>query len=358
MKIRLIFFLTSLFVFSSNAQNWQLVWEDNFDGYDLDSTKWMQEYGTGAQYGMWGWGNGELQHYQSQNTTLNNGIAKIEVKEEPGGITETFWNQTSYYSSSKITTKGKFDFRYGKVEARIKTIDGQGFWPAFWMLPANGSWPCDGEIDIMEQWGNPYLTNSTSGAAHIGTCPYSSSSHFYETSSAYISSGSYADDFHTFSIIWNEDIITWYVDEIELFSLNPSSFWSIPSQSDWPFNSNEWYLMINLAITQSGPDTNTVFPNQMEIDYVRVYQENVTNIIDVNKINQYVVYPNPAIDAVTIEGENLRQGKVFNIHGELLLLINISNNKEIDISNLNKGIYLVELEDSFGFKINKKLIKN
>ena len=116
--------------------------------------------------------------------------------------------------------------------------------------------------------------------------------------------------------------------------------------------------MINLAITQSGPDTNTVFPNQIEIDYVRVYQENVTNIIDVNKINKYVVYPSPAIDALAIHGENLKQVKIFNIHGELVLLNNISNNKEIDISKLNKGMYLIELEDHFGFKINKKLIKN
>jgi len=358
MKKTLIFSILVLFQMTTYGQNWQLVWEDNFDGSNLDLNKWEQEYGTGAQYGMWGWGNGELQHYQSQNTTLSNGIAKIEVKEEPQGITESFWSQTSYYSSSKITTKGKFDFRYGKIVARIKSVDGQGFWPAFWMLPTNGSWPCDGEIDIMEQWGNPYLTNSTSGAAHIGTCPYSASTHFYQTDNTYISTGSYADNFHTYSIIWNEDIITWYVDEIELFSLSPSSFWSVPSQSAWPFNSNEWYLMINLAITQSGPDANTVFPNQIEVDYVRVYQESTTNIINVNKVNKYVVYPNPAIDALTIDGENLKNVKIFNIHGELVLLNNLSNNKEIDISMLNKGMYLVELEDHFGFKINKKIIKN
>jgi beta-glucanase (GH16 family) len=358
MKIKLIFLLTLLSIFSLNAQNWQLVWEDNFDGSVLDSTKWEHEYGTGAQYGMWGWGNGELQHYQSQNTTLSNGIAKIEVKEEPGGITESYWNQTSYYSSSKITTKGKFDFRYGKVEARIKTIDGQGFWPAFWMLPTNGSWPCDGEIDIMEQWGNPYLTNSTSGAAHIGTCPYSSSTHFYETSSKYISTGSYADNFHTFSIIWNEDIITWYVDETELFSLNPSSFWSIPTQSAWPFNSNEWYLMINLAITSSGPDANTVFPNQIEIDYVRVYQDNPTNSSFIDIKNKFLVYPMPANDVITIEGKDIKNIKVFNIHGDIVLSKNLNNNKKVDVSILNKGMYLIELENYLGFKINKKVIIN
>ncbi|MDB4126806.1 family 16 glycosylhydrolase [Flavobacteriales bacterium] len=357
MKVRIIFFLTSLFVLSLNAQNWQLVWEDDFNGNSLDQNKWIHDIGTGSQYGMWGWGNGELQYYQPQNTTLNNGIAKIEVKEEPNGIIDS-WSATSYFSSSKITTKGLFNFRYGKVEARIKTIDGQGFWPAFWMLPSNGSWPCDGEIDIMEQWGNDYLTNSTSGAAHLGTCPYSQSTHFYETSSSYISSGSYADDFHTYSLIWKEDTITWYVDEIELFSLNPSSYWSIPSQSAWPFNANEWYIMINLAITQTGPNANTVLPNQIEIDYVRVYQENLTNSINIDNKNKYTVFPNPANDVLTIQGKNLSSIKIFNIHGNIVLSKNVNNNKKVDISILNKGMYLVELEDYFGFKINKKVIIN
>ena len=357
MKIKLIFSVTLLSIFSLNAQNWQLVWEDDFNGSSLNQSKWVHDIGTGSQYGMWGWGNGELQYYQPQNTTLNNGIAKIEVKEEPNGIIDS-WSATSYFSSSKITTKGLFNFRYGKVEARIKTIDGQGFWPAFWMLPSNGSWPCDGEIDIMEQWGNDYLTNSTSGAAHLGTCPYSPSTHFYETSSSYISSGSYADDFHTYSVIWKEDTITWYVDEIELFSLNPSSYWSIPSQSAWPFNANEWYIMINLAITQAGPNSNTVFPNQMEIDYVRVYQENLTNSINIDDKNKYIVFPNPANDVLTIQGKNVSSIKIFNIHGNIVLSKNVNNNKKVDISILNKGMYLVELEDYFGFKINKKVIIN
>ena len=357
MKKKLLYIIVFLTINSLSAQNWQLVWEDDFNGSSLDQSKWIHDIGTGSQYGMWGWGNGELQHYQSQNTTLNNGIAKIEVKEEPNGIIDS-WSATSYFSSSKITTKGLFNFRYGKVEARIKTIDGQGFWPAFWMLPSNGSWPCDGEIDIMEQWGNDYLTNSTSGAAHLGTCPYSSSTHFYETSSSYISSGSYADDFHTYSVIWKEDTITWYVDETELFSLNPSSYWSIPSQSAWPFNANEWYLMINLAITQAGPNSNTVFPNQMEIDYVRVYQENLTNSINIDDKNKYIVFPNPANDVLTIQGKNVSSIKIFNIHGNIVLSKNVNNNKKVDISILNKGMYLVELEDYFGFKINKKVIIN
>ena len=341
---------------ASFSQNWQLIWEDDFNGNSLDQSKWVHDIGTGSQYGMWGWGNGELQYYQPQNTILNNGIAKIEVKEEPNGIVDS-WGASSYFSSSKITTKGIFDFRYGKVEARIKTIDGQGFWPAFWMLPTGGSWPCDGEIDIMEQWGNNYLTNSTTGAAHIGTCPYSQSTHFYESFSSYISSGSYADDFHTYSVIWKEDTITWYVDETELFSLNPSNYWSIPSQSTWPFNANEWYLMINLAITQAGPNSNTVFPNQMEIDYVRVYQENTTSIESVRE-NENIIYPNPSNNYIVFKGNNLKYIRIYNIEGSLILDKILNQNKTINVEHLDSGMYLVELEDSFGVKTNKKVIIN
>jgi beta-glucanase (GH16 family) len=354
MKKKLLYIIVFLTINSLSAQNWQLVWEDDFNGSSLDQSKWTHDIGTGSQYNLWGWGNGESQFYQSQNTTINNGIATITVKEEPNGIVDS-WGNSSYYSSSKITTKGIFDFRYGKVEARIKTIDGQGFWPAFWMLPSNGSWPCDGEIDIMEQWGGNGPTYETTGAAHIGACPGASS---YESGSIYISSGSYADDFHTYAVIWSEDTVKWYIDDVELFFLTPDSYATIPSQHLWPFNSSEWYLMINLAITQAGPNANTVLPNQIEIDYVRVYQENLTNSINIDNKNKYTVFPNPANDVLTIQGKNVSSIKIFNIHGNIVLSKNVNNNKKVDISILKKGMYLIELEDYFGFKINKKVIIN
>ena len=343
------------FVFCCNflqAQNWQLVWEDDFDGTDLDLTKWMHEYGTGSQYNMWGWGNGEKQYYQAQNTTLSNGIATIEVKEEPGGIIDS-WGATSYYSSSKISTKGIFDFRYGKVEARMKTIDGQGFWPAFWMLPTNGSWPCDGEIDIMEQWGGNYFTNGTTGAAHLGTCPYSQSSHFYQNFSTYISSGSYADEFHTYSVIWKEDTITWFVDDNEIFSIDPSSYWSVPSQHDWPFNSNQWYIMINLAITQGGPNANTVFPNQIQVDYVRVYQDNITAISDVTSDANFITYSQ---DYLSFENRDYKNLLIFNLDGRITSNHDINGKTKVNVGYLNSGMYIIEIEDFDGNKINKKVI--
>ena len=345
------------FVFCCNflqAQNWQLVWEDDFDGTDLDLTKWMHEYGTGSQYNMWGWGNGEKQYYQSQNTTLSNGVATIEVKEEPSGIIDS-WGATSYYSSSKISTKGIFDFRYGKVEARMKTIDGQGFWPAFWMLPTDGDWPCDGEIDIMEQWGGNYFTNGTTGAAHLGTCPYSQSSHFYQNFSTYISSGSYADEFHTYSVIWKEDTITWFVDDIEIFSIDPSSYWSVPSQHDWPFNTNQWYIMINLAITQSGPNANTVFPNQIQVDYVRVYQDNITGVSDVIYDADFINYSQDYLSFENFDYK-FKNLLIYNLDGRISSNIDVNGKSKVNVGHLNSGMYIIEIEDFDGNKINKKVI--
>ena len=342
---------------ASFSQNWQLIWEDDFNGNSLDSTKWAHDLGTGTQYGLWGWGNGELQYYQSQNTTFDNGIATIIVKEEPAGLVDS-WGNTSYFSSSKLTTKGIFDFRYGKVEARIKSIDGEGFWPAFWLLPTSGGWPCDGEIDIMEQWGNNYLTNNTTGAAHLGDCPYSQSTHFYQNFSMYISSGSFADDFHTYSIIWTVDTIKWLVDENEVFYITPDSYTSIPSQSFWPFNSNQWYLMINLAISQSGPNANTVFPNQMEIDYVRVYQENATSITD-NSVNEAVIYPNPTDGKITINEKDISSIRLINIYGSTVLEIKTPlDNQQIEINHLAEGIYLLQyIKDDIKCVNKIKLIK-
>ena len=254
---------------SSHSQNWQVIWEDEFDGNSLDLTKWSHDLGTGSAQGLWGWGNGELQYYQPDNTSVGNGVLTIEAKEEPQGISDFYsGNVPYYYSSSKILTRDKFEFKYGKVEARMKTIDGQGYWPAFWMLPGEGCWPESGEIDIMEQWGNDGSTNVTTGASHMGNCGSSSN---YIAWNESLSSGSYADAFHVYSVVWYEDYIGWYVDDVLISSVTPSSY---PSDLNWPFNDNDWFMILNLAITNAGPNSNTVLPGSIEVDYVRVSQSN------------------------------------------------------------------------------------
>jgi hypothetical protein len=115
--------------------------------------------------------------------------------------------------------------------------------------------------------------------------------------------------------------------------------------------------MINLAITQAGPNANTVFPNQIEIDYVRVYQENVTSIINTNE-NENIIYPNPSNNYLVLKGKNLKYIRIFNTEGRVILDEILSNNNRIDVRHLDSGMYLIELEDLFGITTNKKIIIN
>jgi len=272
LKINKIISLIVALIFSTTffGQSWDLVWEENFSGTTLNDSVWTHEIGSGSQYGLWGWGNGEQQFYQASNSEVSNGQLKITAKQEPNGLIDS-WGSSYYISSSRIVSRDKMEFRYGKVEARIKTVNGEGFWPAFWMLPSGGSWPCDGEIDIMEQWGSDNPTNLTTGAAHIGACPGPST---YNSFNHYSTNGNYADDFHTYAVIWQENYIAWYIDGIKVHSISPSSYTSIPGQHSWPFNSNQWYLILNLAVDQNGPNANTQFPSSIEVDYIKIYENN------------------------------------------------------------------------------------
>ena len=114
------------------------------------------------------------------------------------------------------------------------------------MLPTGGDWPCDGEIDIMEQWGNNYLTNNTTKEAILVIVRIVNQLILMKIF-LHIFQMVLIDEFHKYSVIWNEDTIKWFVDEIETFRITPSSFKSsIPNKNTWPFNDGNWYIMINL----------------------------------------------------------------------------------------------------------------
>ncbi|HLF33144.1 MAG TPA: family 16 glycosylhydrolase [Cyclobacteriaceae bacterium] len=226
-------------------------WEDNFDGSKLNDADWNYELGGG------GWGNNELEIYTSdpQNVYAENGILTIRAIDEG-----------SKYTSARLTTQNKRVFKFGLIEIKAKLPEGQGIWPALWMLGTNISsigWPGCGEIDIMELVG--HLPGQVHGTAH-----YNSNGHQYSGNSYALGiPDTFSKKYHVFSILWENDRIAWYVD----YQL----FYEITSEmtgSSWPFN-NSFFFIFNLAVGGNWPgypDETTIFPQSMLIDYIRVYK--------------------------------------------------------------------------------------
>ncbi|GAB6090237.1 glycoside hydrolase family 16 protein [Spirochaeta dissipatitropha] len=244
--------------------NLELVWADEFEGTSLDTSKWSYMHGTGEQFGLTGWGNNELQYYtdRAENIFVQDGKLHIRaVEEEYEGM---------QYTSARIRTLGKGDWRYGRFEIRAKLPEGQGLWPAIWMLPSDdvyGGWAASGEIDIMELVGHE--PGTVHGTLHFGgEWPHNT----YSGGSYRLDSGKFSDDFNVFTLEWEEEEFRWYVNG-ELFRTQKR--WhtlrhDFPAPFDQPF-----HLLMNVAVGgdwPGDPDSSTVFPQEMVIDYVRVYQ--------------------------------------------------------------------------------------
>jgi beta-glucanase (GH16 family) len=235
----------------------QLVWQDEFnvDGAP-DTALWSYDIGTGNN----GWGNNELQYYTSrpENIVVENGMLKITAKRE--------LYMGAGYTSAKIVTKGIFEKKYGRFEARIKLPWGKCLWPAFWMLGSNideVSWPACGEIDIMEYLGN--RPTSVFGTVHGPG--YSGGASISKTYS--LTNNRFDNDFHVFGIEWGENYINYYVDDVLYNQITPND---VPGE--WVFN-NSFYMILNMAVggnLPGSPNQDTVFPQEMLVDYIRVYQ--------------------------------------------------------------------------------------
>ncbi|MFA6597270.1 MAG: family 16 glycosylhydrolase [Ignavibacteriaceae bacterium] len=251
--------LLTLFVIitaSARAQNYQLVWSDEFSSPTINTSNWTYEIGNNN-----GWGNNELEYYTNRNVNsyIQDSSLVIEAKQESYG--------GKSYTSARMITKGKKFFTYGKIEARIKLPYGKGIWPAFWMLGENIStvgWPACGEIDIMELIGGGVNDKKVYGTAH-----WNNNGHVQYGGNYSLSSGIFADDYHVFTIVWNSKSIQWYVDGSKYCTID------ITSSSLQAFQKNN-FIILNLAVGgkwPGNPDTTTVFPQKMYVDYVRVYQE-------------------------------------------------------------------------------------
>lgn len=234
-----------------------LVIQDEFDIAGApNNALWSYNIGTGAN----GWGNGELQYYtdRSQNIKVENGVLKITA------IKESFLG--SGYTSARILTKGKFEQKYGRYEARIKLPLGKGLWPAFWMLGANSetvAWPQCGEIDVMEYLGSK--PTSIFGTVHgPGYSGGEAISKIFE-----LPNDRFDNDFHVFGIEWGENFVNYYVDDVLYNQITPKDV-----RGAWVFN-QPFYIILNMAVGGSfpgSPNAETVFPQTMIVDYIRVYQ--------------------------------------------------------------------------------------
>lgn len=247
--------------FGLSAQCPQLVWWDDFDGAELDDSKWTHQTGDGCDQGvnLCGWGNNELQWYQPQNAVVSDGTLKIIAKREQV--------QGKNYSSSRIRTAETASWTYGRFEASIKLPKGQGLWPAFWMLPTEekyGGWPQSGEIDIVELIGSePEVAHGTIHFGNLWPGNRSSGASFR------LQEGIFNDSFHEFAVEWEENEIRWYVDDYLYSTKNRSN----TSPFRWPFD-QDFHLLLNVAVGGNwpgNPNASTPFPQTMEVDYVRVY---------------------------------------------------------------------------------------
>jgi beta-glucanase (GH16 family) len=259
------YFLTKFLIFvvcitfSARGEKWKLVWSDEFrqlNGSAPDARKWVFDLGGD------GWGNEELEYYTSRtnNARIESGNLVIEAHRETFGA--------RHFTSARLLTKGKWSWKYGRIEARIKIPQGQGIWPAFWMMATNidaVGWPTGGEIDIMENIGKePRTVHGTihgpgySGAGGIGGA--------FQLPAG----SSFADKFHVFAIEWETNRIRWFIDSEPYFTATPES---LPKGSQWVFTTPQ-FLLLNVAVGggwPGNPDSTTLFPQRMLIDYVRVY---------------------------------------------------------------------------------------
>ena len=257
--------LTALAIVSNGQSS--TVSSDDFDGArdnSFDSSKWSAEIGGG------GWGNEELQYYTSEKENVRlDGRGNLEIRAIPTGAGSDLecWYGKCRFTSARLITKGKFQFTYGRAEARIKLPEGAGVWPAFWMLGSDIDqigWPSCGEIDIMEFIGRePSTIYGTlhgpgySGSASIGK------------SIAVPGKRKAGSSFHIFAVEWEPNEIRWYFNEKQYHKMTPKD---LPAGSRWVFD-KPFFLILNFAVGgkwPGPPDAATVFPQSMLVDYVRV----------------------------------------------------------------------------------------
>lgn len=264
MKVICIYLTLSVFVFVSCNQEQAetqgnksaikntLLFEENFNGEELNSKVWNYDLGDGCP-NLCGWGNNERQLYTKENVAVNDGQLVI-----------TSTKQDSLYHSGKIHTKDKFEFQYGTVEVKAKLPTGYGLWPAIWMLGHDidtKGWPACGEIDIMEYVGKEPNT--------LYTSLHTPSSFGNTINSKKTLVKNLEEGYHVYKTKWTSEAITFYINDKEMYKYAPKE----KNDETWPFDKS-FYIIMNTAIGGNfgGPKVDdSIFPKKFEVDYVRVY---------------------------------------------------------------------------------------
>ncbi len=249
MRYIIICILVSVFTLSNSSD--ALIFEENFEGTQLNQKHWNYDLGDGCPQ-LCGWGNNERQIYTKENVEVKDGKLIIIATKE-GDI----------YKSGKITSKNKIEFQYGTIEVKAKLPKGYGLWPAIWMLGEDISevgWPRCGEIDIMEYVGKePHIIyNSLHTPRSFGNTINSK-----KTCISAIEEG-----YHLYKSVWTKEKIDFYIDNQLTYSFNPIT----KDKDHWPFD-KPFYMIINLAIGGNfgGPEVDdSIFPKQFFIDYIKV----------------------------------------------------------------------------------------
>jgi len=272
------------------GKGWSLNWSDEFDGNVIDRKKWSLEHAC------WGGGNNEKQCYtdRADNVEVVNGLLRIVALDEtftgpdfPGDSKQ----KTQPYTSGKIISKDLADWKYGRFEFRAKLPEGQGAWPAFWMLAATDtygdSWPLNGEIDIMEsvnlgarcdECAGSDGENRTSNALHFGS-PFPNNQHVGDRTTLADATNP-ADGYHVWAVEWGEGILKWFLDGEHYSTITKDQWYTDAAleNENAPFDA-AFYIIINLAIGGNYPEplnaggiADETLPNQLLVDWVRVYQ--------------------------------------------------------------------------------------
>jgi beta-glucanase (GH16 family) len=241
-----------------------LAWSDEFDGMagsPADPGTWQNEVGGH------GWGNEEFQYYTdgTENASLDgDGHLAIVIRQPDPRLIDRCYGGRKY-TSARLTSKDRVSFSYGLVRARIRLPAGRGMWPGFWMLGQDidaAGWPQCGEIDVMERFGrDPALVHGTvHGPGYSGRAG---------VTAEYDAGSSLAADFHVYSVAWEPERISWYLDDERYSTVTPGDLRGNP----WVFDHN-FFLLLNVAVGGTFseiPDSSALFPQMMLVDYVRFY---------------------------------------------------------------------------------------